>query len=595
MGLLVASAFASYFAVQSITEGNVREALLEQQKARQIEMIEHVSDQIATDVSATVAILELLAGQPSLQRAEFTSAETTTLLEHTHTKLSEINVISTVAILDEDNIIRNNSVEEARRLVGLDRSNQEYVTETRKRMQPYISPAFTSALGENIMALAVPIVHEVTGEYLGLVTTSFPTSAFFESYGGFETSRVVAFDRNQVYVATTIPEFLGEHYWGDRVQTATRANPQLNAAYTTLFSGKPASTLFISAVTNDERFAAGFPVFFQGEQVMSVVITTPTSGIYGAVDEVLFVQQIQTVVLLSAIVATVSVLIFYLSKWNRTLNMSVKEKTAELQRSNEQLTARTKELELANEQLIQHDKMQKEFINIAAHELRTPIQPLINIAEMLDNDFKETGKLELAHPEFEMLKRNATRLERLSSDILQVSRIESQNLKLDKETVNLKEKITNVVADARTYLQKGNRTRIVVEPFDGNLAVMADKAKLFEVLSNLIKNAIKFTQEGTITISVDVQRNDNVDYVSIRIKDTGTGIDHEVMPRLFTKFTSRSDQGTGLGLFISKSIVEAHGGRIWAENNQDGKGATFTFTLPLETQRTISHPEGTNR
>ena len=177
MGLLVASAFASYFAVQSITEGNVREALLEQQKARQIEMIEHVSDQIATDVSATVAILELLAGQPSLQRAEFASAETTSLLEHTHAKLSEINVISTVAILDEDNIIRNNSVEEARRLVGLDRSNQEYVIETRKRMQPYISPAFTSALGENIMALSVPIVHEVTGEYLGLVTTSFPTAA----------------------------------------------------------------------------------------------------------------------------------------------------------------------------------------------------------------------------------------------------------------------------------------------------------------------------------------------------------------------------------------------------------------------------------
>lgn len=575
--LVIVVAFGSYFAVQTTTENNVRHALLAQQQTRQIAAVDHIADQIETDLQATKKTLELLASHPRVQQGELASSDTTKLLENTHSELGEISHVSLVTILNANNILVNGSTEEARRLVGLDRSDQEYVIETRKRMQAYISPAFKSALGEYVMTASVPIVHGGTGEYLGMVVTSFPTVTFFESYGSFETSKIVAFDRNQVYVATTIPEFLGQEYWGQYVQSASRANPQLNTAYSSMFSGKPTSTLFVSAVTSDERFVAGTPVFFQGEHVMSVAITTPTAGIYADVEGILFLQKLQTVFMLAAVVGAVSILIFFLSKWNKALDAKV--------------TERTTALEKLNVELREHDKMQKEFINIAAHELRTPIQPLIGIAEILDHEFSTTDRIELKRPEFEMLKRNAKRLERLSSDILQVSRIESQKLSLDKEVVNLEQKITNVVADAQSFIPDPAKLRIVVKPFDENLTVMADKAKLFEVLSNLISNAVKFTKEGTITIGVDVQNSDGADKVSISVKDTGTGIDPLVLPRLFTKFVSKSETGTGLGLFISKSIVEAHGGTIRAENNKDRSGATFTFTLPLDSDRALSPAE----
>jgi signal transduction histidine kinase len=179
-----------------------------------------------------------------------------------------------------------------------------------------------------------------------------------------------------------------------------------------------------------------------------------------------------------------------------------------------------------------------------------------------------------------MLARNANRLVRLTSDILEVSRIESKALKLRKEPVELVNKISNVVADAKSFIEKGKDVKIVFEPgrIGDRVMVEADRAKLFEVLSNLIRNAIKFTEKGVVEVSLEKEG----DHAKISVRDTGKGIDPEIMPRLFTKFATSSDEGTGLGLFISKSIVEAHGGRIWAQNNPDGVGATFTFTLPIE-------------
>jgi signal transduction histidine kinase len=109
------------------------------------------------------------------------------------------------------------------------------------------------------------------------------------------------------------------------------------------------------------------------------------------------------------------------------------------------------------------------------------------------------------------------------------------------------------------------------------MVVEADRERIIQVISNLLSNAVKFTKHGTIYVS-----EENKDgQVIVSVKDTGTGIDSEIIPRLFTKFTSKSQTGTGLGLFLSRSILEAHGGKIWAKNNNDEKGSTFTFTLPL--------------
>jgi two-component system, OmpR family, sensor histidine kinase VicK len=223
-----------------------------------------------------------------------------------------------------------------------------------------------------------------------------------------------------------------------------------------------------------------------------------------------------------------------------------------------------------------YDKLQREFVNIAAHELRTPIQPITGMIEILQERFNNEKELKITKNDLDILVRNANRLVRLSSDILEVSRIESNSLKLSKERFDINEMVKDVIED----VQKMSDTAInsdIEHRTDKHIFVEADKTRVFEVITNLLRNAIKFTDVGTIIVKADLRGAD----VQVDVRDTGKGIDPEIMPRLFTKFVTKSDQGTGLGLYISKNIIEAHGGRIWAYNNKDGKGATFSFTLPL--------------
>jgi two-component system sensor histidine kinase VicK len=227
------------------------------------------------------------------------------------------------------------------------------------------------------------------------------------------------------------------------------------------------------------------------------------------------------------------------------------------------------------EQLKVHDKMQKDFINIAAHELRTPIQPILGLSEAVLSKSKDETQKEL----LEVVVRNAKRLTTLIENILDVTRIENQSLSLRKERLNINGIILNILEEyeGRDNKKKDN-VKIVFTPKD-DFFVEADKGRVMQVISNLMNNAIKFTLKGTITVTTKKKEENNEIIVSI--KDTGSGIDPEIMSRLFSKFATKSQTGTGLGLFISQNIVEAHGGKIWAENNSDGKGSTFSFSLPL--------------
>jgi signal transduction histidine kinase len=227
------------------------------------------------------------------------------------------------------------------------------------------------------------------------------------------------------------------------------------------------------------------------------------------------------------------------------------------------------------EQLKVHDKMQKDFINIAAHELRTPIQPILGLSEAVLSKSKDETQKEL----LEVVVRNAKRLTTLIENILDVTRIENQSLSLRKERLNINGIVLNILEEyeGRDNKKKDN-VKIVFTPKD-DFFVEADKGRVMQVISNLMNNAIKFTLKGTITVTTKKKEENNEIIVSI--KDTGSGIDPEIMSRLFSKFATKSQTGTGLGLFISQNIVEAHGGKIWAENNSDGKGSTFSFSLPL--------------
>jgi two-component system sensor histidine kinase VicK len=245
---------------------------------------------------------------------------------------------------------------------------------------------------------------------------------------------------------------------------------------------------------------------------------------------------------------------------------------------NEQIRQANEKLEDAYSQLEAQGRLQKEFINVAAHELRTPVQPLLGVTEMIQQTLDGKDKAEITKDELEMLVRNAKRLERLSSDILEVSRIESQSLNLNKEMVNLNENIQNAIKDVKSFIPNHRHIEIL---FDQRATepttIEADKSRLLQVLSNILKNAIKFTEAGTIDITLEERDGQAI----VCVRDTGRGIDPEIFPKLFTKFATKSEQGTGLGLYLSKGIIEAHGGKIWAENKKDGKGATFTFMLPL--------------
>jgi two-component system, OmpR family, sensor histidine kinase VicK len=279
----------------------------------------------------------------------------------------------------------------------------------------------------------------------------------------------------------------------------------------------------------------------------------------------------------------------------------------QLVESNNELAEAYEQLEAANEQLKVHDKMQKDFINVASHELRTPIQPILGLSEVLHAKIKDTEQRQL----LDIIKRNAKRLQRLTENILDVTKMESQSLKLNKERFNLNDVITNTIDDMilnREFKNKKNDDyniddiKLLYEPKD--IFVEADRIRLTQVIYNLLSNAIKFTKKGRIIITIE-KKKDTKEEVVVSIKDTGIGIDSEILPKLFSKFASKSYQGTGLGLFICKSIVESHGGKIWAENNDNDhdndnnnnnnnnnnsiadskeKGSTFYFTLPVINQ-----------
>lgn len=233
-----------------------------------------------------------------------------------------------------------------------------------------------------------------------------------------------------------------------------------------------------------------------------------------------------------------------------------------------------KQLTETNEQLKLRDKSQQEFINIAAHELRTPIMPILGYAELLS---EEIGRDKQEY--IEKIINNANRLQRFAESILDISKIESKTLNLKKEKLNLNHLILTVIDDLTLMKSKKDLVKLRYQPRE-EIIVEADRNRLSQVISNLLINAYNFTKEGFILITAE-KSDDNL--ATVRIEDNGSGIDAEIMPRLFSKFATNSSSGTGLGLFISKSIIEAHGGNIWAENNasHNKKGAVFAFSIPL--------------
>lgn len=237
---------------------------------------------------------------------------------------------------------------------------------------------------------------------------------------------------------------------------------------------------------------------------------------------------------------------------------------------------------LQYEKLKEADEMKSEVINLLAHELRTPIQPILSMIDIIRSDMKDSNQKEL----LDTILRNAKRLQRLTDNILDVSKIERGSLDLRQECFNLKDVITNNLDDTivlrnnlSNNINERTSVRVYYQPQDS--FVEGDKDRISQVVYNLLNNAFKFSKDGSnITVNSKVEDSKIV----VSVKDTGQGIDPEILPKLFSKFEAKSFSGSGLGLYICKNIIEAHGGKMWAQNNNiiNGEsGATFYFSLPV--------------
>jgi signal transduction histidine kinase len=455
------------------------------------------------------------------------------------------------------------------------------------------------------------VIDRETKQYLGLVGVSIPTIPFFEHYGNvhdINTQFLVAFDKKGTLLAAGANQSLvGLDFFGETVQNFINYNPTLNKITTELLQETAGHAIYDYG--EGERLTTSQPIYVAGNPTYFLQVVTPTDTIYSQIAPILTSESERLALFLAGPTGASAILIIFLLLWNSSLGKEVKKRTRELQESNRLLG-------VTNEQLKERDLMQNEFINIAAHEMRTPIQPILglsdiilqrilNIAKQLQREEKEivyeqlrdsssvptrsnsifrsslSLSVEKLIPMVEIINRNAKRLEKLTNNLLDVTRIENnKSLDLSKEEFDIDSVIRDCIIDASQHIGKKNIKFSYVPVEDSQQVIIkADRTRIAQVLMNLLDNSINSSQEGIIYVTTASDPDAN--RITVSVKDEGSGISPDILPRLFSKFATASEKGTGLGLYISKKIIEAHGGKIWAENNKDGKGTTFAFTLPL--------------
>jgi signal transduction histidine kinase len=530
-----------------------------------------IARNLINNIEAVRSNLALLSSVPAIQNQDIESSKE--LFSDAQETTS--NITSSYFWLDKDgkllwaNSFENQTIYE--QFAGGDRSLRPYFAEPRDTLRPYFSSLIESVDAVPRLYIGYPIILD-TGQnnnssvFNGVVASAIDLDQFGQvlqaqlspKYG----STLGMVDRNGVILYTTNATHVGLNIFGDEFQSVIplEIRASFNSFLRDSLRGSAGSgDIFLQGNTSTIAYQ---PVSFSGDNFAVVYIVAP-HNIQGAVGALIDQQRDFNLIVIGSIGAVAVAIAFLILNWNRRLSGIVKSKTAELERSN-------LSLQEAIEQLKVHDRMQREFINVAAHELRTPTQAIIGYSELfyLRPQSREES--------IKAITRNAERLESLTRDILDVTRIEGHRLDLNKERFDISEVVASAIDDTR---RRVDDSTIKFEYSPRKIVVQADRMRISQVVSNLLSNAAKFTKKGAVYISADNEDG----HVVVSVKDTGPGIDTEIMPKLFTKFTSKSQTGTGLGLFISKSIIEAHGGRIWAENNKDKKGATVTFRLPLET------------
>jgi len=587
---IVIFSFALFYYIQTVTENNVQSNLITEQIDRQRAASKSLSQHIGSDLTLVMTILDGLTSSGYIQAGDINSEKTNQLIQEKYKIIDD--VIDKIFVLDKNDMVtRGLSQSSTDEFLGADFSQREWVKEAKRDLKPVFSKGFERQ-GIYTIYIGVPVINRDNNQYMGLIGATIPTEKFFARYGNVHdvnSQFLVIYDKNGTILAVGADRNLvGKNFFGTTVQNFIGHNEILNNLTGSLLKGHPNYGVYDYG--RSDRINTGQPILVQNTPTYFLQIVTPTKAIFSKISDTLFTDRLKGYSLLVAVFVSIGSLVIFLLKWNNTMEKEVIKRTNALNKTNIQLGIMSKQLrksnlslQNANEQLRQHDKIQKEFINMAAHELRTPIQPILGLADVLRDYVTDSHQSKL----LDVIMRNAKRLQRLSCDILDVSKIESSLLKISKSKIDLNEKIKNVINDVENGYDDGNNSnvKIIFEPKE-TIFVYADKDRIHQVLSNLLNNAIKYTKNGTVTINTSIangsNNNANNDKEAVvTIMDTGYGITPEIMQKLFSKFVTTSSHGTGLGLFISKGIIEAHGGRIWAENNSNGVGSSFSFSLPF--------------
>lgn len=368
----------------------------------------------------------------------------------------------------------------------------------------------------------------------------------------------------------------------------------------------------IKPVSLNDHVLNYIPILLNEEPFLYLITLTPltfSESTNAFIDSQITNTFIFIGILFSLIFAFITIIMYI----NKNLKNLVEEKTRDLVEAFVILNDNNKQLQEVNDKLVKSGQQQREFIDNAAHELRTPTQAITGYCEMNEEVFNELLKEKITDERSRnlifqisgyqnLISKNSARLSDLINDLLDVAKFDSNNITLTREKFDLVQEINNLIKVTLTKKIKDKEIKINFSKYELNeYWITADRLRITQILNNLIDNAIKFSERGgVITISI-LNRDDfktlrkkgminndipddwkeiKNDEILIRISDTGKGIKPQILPKIFDRFVTDSESGTGLGLFIATKLVKAHGGRIRAFNNKNKPGATFEFVLP---------------
>jgi signal transduction histidine kinase len=548
---IIVVSYGLFFYLETSAEFQIRAIQFDEEIREQTVLTEMLADGIGRELQAQMNKLKVMAG-------EVDNAERLAVISDT------AGVADTV-LLDEQGVVvwASHGVPAAWGQ-GADLSGYDWAIQTQSTTQKVFAGELVPDTGACVLVMTYPIITGST--YAGQLVVFVPAESITgDVQPRLDQSQALhVLDGDALYVIHPDPAMVKDWFYSDESQAAFESSEELNGLVEQLAQDSIRSGSAVYRVEGEEHFAIASSVFVDGLPAYYMLITSPVALFSEGIDDVLGAQRIQAFSILAGTSVSVIILAMFV---NRTvgLDREVRKRTAELEASNTLVTQQKAELEKANEELKKLDKMKDEFLNIAAHELKNPITPILMAA---DNLQEELGK----RSDVAMITRNTKKLNHLIQNLLDHARIENKVFKLNLEEFDLGGLALASIEDSQSFIGDTG-PQLMCDP--ASITIRADRIRLSEVFNNLLSNAIKFTKDGTIRISMKKEG----DMVKVEVKDTGKGIDPDIMPRLFQKFVTRSQGGTGLGLYITKNIVEAHGGKIWAENNKDG-GATFTFMLP---------------